>query len=124
MQVYSIGALLKIIIGISLLTILYTYVNVYQEPVLWLGFGFLSVFMVVRGISYFIFLLCYKLFSNAPKNIRSSASYKLSLLLGVYVMVNLTLMIIGKRTSLIGIGLLIIFCMIQVTVTNEQRKLY
>ena len=48
MNLYNIGALLKIIIGAIILAILYHYVNVYQDPGIGLSFGFLGVFMIVR----------------------------------------------------------------------------
>ncbi len=47
MRAYSIGAALKIIVGVGILAVLYNYVNVYNDPIIGLSFGFLGVFMII-----------------------------------------------------------------------------
>ena len=90
MNLYSAWALLKILVGIAILAILYNYVNVYQDPAIGISFGFLGIFMLVRGLCYFVFLRMHRFFSAKPKHLHTSLSYKLSLMIGMYVMINLT----------------------------------
>ncbi len=47
MRLYHMGAVIKVIVGIAILSILYHYVNVYQDPSIGISFGFLGIFMVV-----------------------------------------------------------------------------
>lgn len=124
MRVYSAWAFFKIVFGSGILYVLYNYINIFEQPVIGLWFWFLGLFILVRWLSYFIFLGCYKLFSTLAADKQSSSSYKLSLLLGLFVMVNLTLMIVDKRTNIIWITVLVIFCILQVAFTHEQRKSY
>jgi hypothetical protein len=90
-------------IGLGILRVLYHYVNVYEDPVIGISFGFLGIFMMVRGATYYLFLFGYRLFSTRPQHVQSSLSYKLSLLLGLYVMINITLMITDKRSKLLAL---------------------
>ena len=122
MRLYSAGAILKILVGLGILTILYHYVNVYQDPAIGISFGFLGIFMIVRGVSYFVFSFCYRFFSVKPKYIQESMSYKLSLLIGLYVMMNLTLVITDHRSKLIGIMLLFLFIVIQTIFVYEKKR--
>lgn len=122
MRIYSIGAILKIIIGICILSILYNYVSVDTNAALGLWFGFLGVFLMIWGIGYYFFLVLWKLFSKAEHHIKTSASYKLSLFLGIFVIVNLTFMIIDKWTNTIGILLSLVFAALLYFVMADFRK--
>lgn len=120
MRVYSLGALFKTLIWILILWILYQYVNVYQDPVLGLSFGFFALFMIVWWASYFFFLIGYKFFSQKSDALQSSLSYKLSLLVGIFAMTNLTLMVVDKRTLFLSIVLLIAFLLLQMVITYDK----
>lgn len=122
MRVYSVWAFLKAILWLWILTILYHYVSVDTNAALWLWFWFLGVFLVVWWVWYYFFLVLWKIFSKAEHYIKTSASYKLSLFLGVFVIVNLTFMIIDKWTNTIGILLIIVFLALQYFVTTEFHK--
>jgi len=122
MRLYNMWALIKIIVGIGIIAILYNYVNVYQDPAIWISFWFLAVFMIVWGIWYFIFLFAYKFFSKEYPHNQASLSYKLSLLLGMYVMVNLTFVITDHRNKLIWLVIIIAFILLQILFTKSKRK--
>lgn len=122
MRAYSIWALLKILVGIGIITILYNYVNVYNDPVLGLSFGFLGVFMIIWWASYYFFLFGYKMFTTLPKHVQSSMSYKLSLLLGLYAMINLSLVITGKWSTLVGVLLLIGFVFLLYVFMKDTKE--
>ena len=78
--------------------------------------------MIVWGASYYIFLGSYKIFSHYPEHLQSSLSYKLSLLLGMYTMVNLALIITDHRTKFIGISLLVIFIILQIVFAGGKKQ--
>ncbi len=122
MRAYSIGAALKIIVGVGILAVLYNYVNVYNDPIIGLSFGFLGVFMIIWWASYFFFLVAYKFFSTLPDYQQSSMSYKLSLLLGLYAMINLSLVITGKRSTILGVVLLLAFLWIQYMFIKDTKE--
>ncbi len=110
MQTYSIWALIKFIIWVIIVSILFKYVNVYQSPILGLSFGYLGLFMILRGIMYFFFLWLYKLRSSNTSDLKqSSFSYKLSLLFALCIMANLTLMINDTWSNLLGILSIVFF---------------
>ena len=110
MQTYSIGAGIKFLIWLIIVSVLYNYVNVYESPILWLSFGYLGMFMIVRWLMYFFFLGLYKLRSSETVHaVQSSFSYKLSLLFALFTMVNLTLMINNIRTNFLWILTLLVF---------------
>jgi len=108
MKTYSIWALFKCIIGAAIIWLVYTYVNVYQQPLLGIGFGLLGVFLTGRGLSYFLFLGMYKLTDYAWYK-QISLSYKLSLFFGIYLLLNLALMINDQWTQTLGIAMIFFF---------------
>ncbi len=120
MRVYSLGALFKVLIGLLIMWVLYRYVNVYQDPVLGLSFGFFALFMVIWWASYFFFLIGYKFFSQKSDHLQSSLSYKLSLLVWLFAMTNLTLMVVDKWSLFLSLVLLIIFLLLQMVITYEK----
>ena len=85
--------------------VIYHYINIYQDPVVGLSLGFLSVFLFIWGLSYFIFLIVAKFFSSSYDHL-SSLCYKLSLIFGLFVMVNITFFLVEQRNVILGIVLL------------------
>ncbi|USN54317.1 MAG: hypothetical protein H6765_07240 [Candidatus Peribacteria bacterium] len=53
---------------------------------------------------------------------QSSLSYKLSLLLGMFVMVNVTLMIVDNWSQWIAFLLILAFIMLQILITNAPNR--
>jgi hypothetical protein len=122
MRLYNMWAIIKIIVGISIIGILYNYVNVYQDPAIGISFWFLGIFMIVWGIGYFMFLLSYKFFSKEHLHKQASLSYKLSLLLGMYVMVNITFIITDHWNKLLWLAIIIAFIALQTLFWNQKKK--
>ena len=120
MRVYSIWALFKIIIGLIMIRWLYTFINVYQQPIVGLSFGFLAIFMLVRGIGYFCFITWYKLFSPYLTEYHVSKSYKLGLLLGIFTLANLSLMVTWHRSRLIWLILIAVFIWLHFVLFDDK----
>ena len=120
MRLYNMWAIIKIVVGFIILSILYNYVNVYQDPAIGISFWFLGIFMIVRWIGYFMFLWSYRIFSSHNYFKQASLSYKLSLLLGMYMMVNLTFIITDNWTKLMWLIILVCFVVLQVMFWSEK----
>lgn len=122
MRLYSVWALLKVVLWCAILWIIYHYVQVYQQPLIWLSLGFLGVFLSVWWGSYFFFLLCYKLFSSRVEQRQNSESYTHSLLLAVLAMVQITLMITNNWSIVVAIVSLVFFLLLHIAVVYEPKK--
>ncbi len=118
---YNVWALIKIFIWITTLYLVYNYINVYQDPVFGLGFGFFGLFLISWGLSFFIFFIWYKIFSNKGNLYFASKSYKLSLLFGLFVLINLWFIIINQRDELVWGALLLIFIILQIITVYENE---
>ncbi|MBS8121554.1 hypothetical protein [Candidatus Vampirococcus lugosii] len=121
MLFYHIGSLIKIIIGFAILYIIYNYINVYQDPIIGLGFGFFGLFLISWGISFYIFFIGYKIFSKKDNILISSKSYKTSLLFGFYIIINTSLIIMENRTQTIGIVTIVIFLFLHILTILENE---
>jgi len=122
MRLYSAWAFIKIFFWLTTLSILYNYVNVYEHTSLWLWFWFLWVFLLIRWLGYFFFLSLWTMLTSYDEHIKTSASYKLSLMLWVYAIVNLTFMIIDNRNSTIWVWLIVVFVLLQYLIASDFRK--
>lgn len=49
-------------------------------------------------------------------------SYKLSLLFGIFVMINVLLLLLGYRNKFVGIALLLGFVALQITLFSDQKE--
>ena len=92
---------IKTIVGILTLRLTYNNINIYEDTFIGIGLGCLGVFMTCRGISFFVFLGVQKRQhkKNDEKIIKDS--YKLSLLFGIYGILNVLLIAIGRWNILI-----------------------
>ena len=106
MQLYYMAAAGKCILGAMILFIDYSSINVYEDPTIGIGLGFLGVFILSWGISFFLFLWIQSWYRKISKERLVKDSYKLSLLFGIFVMINVLLLLLGYRNKLIGILLL------------------
>lgn len=120
MKTYSVWALIKCFIWLLIVILLYKYVNVYESPILWLVFGFLWLFMMIWGLSYFLFLWFYRALSHAELADQSSYSYKLSLRCALCIMVNLTLMINNSRSNTFWILSILAFMSLIPVISHGQ----
>lgn len=128
MYLYHLASAIKLALGVSIIIITYTSINVYEDPVIGIALAFLGIFIAARWWSFYIFWWIQKLYKN-KKDILLIAkdSYKLSLLFGIYMVINFLLIILGWRNKFIGILLLWWFVRIYIslflnTERNDQDK--
>lgn len=88
MYLYHIASLIKFVLGLLILLITYTSINVYEDPVIGIGLGMLGLFIAARGASFYLFLVIQKFFREISQTRLVKDSYKLSLLFGIYVLIN------------------------------------
>ena len=123
MYIYHIISGIKFALGIGIMMIVYTSINIYEDPIVGLGFGFLWLFIAAWGISFYLFLGIQQLYRNVEKMILIKDSYKLSLLFGIYVMINVMLILLEYRNKVIGIVLLAGFILLQIALFSDNKKL-
>lgn len=117
-------ALIKILLGVIILIATISTINVFADEVLGLAFFLLSIFLIVRGSGYFVFrLLQYTMKQyNKYEYEKMAEAYKLSFLFACYVLINIILILIEKRTRLIGINLLLAFVIIQILLIYDRNE--
>ena len=115
LNIYQTSSIIKIILGAAILLITYTSINVYEDPIIAISLGFLWIFILARGISFFIFLFWQRLFHKLkPESNAVKDSYKLSLLFWIFCIINVLLILSSHRNKLIWIILLIVFILMQI----------
>ncbi len=118
---YYTTAILKSILWIAILTITYTSINVYEDPIIALSLGFLWIFVLARWLSFFLFLFGQKLFNKLKSEDDAiKDSYKLSLLFWFFCIINVLLLVLSRRTKITGIILLIIFIWMQIFLFEKK----
>ena len=120
MYLYHIASLIKLVLGLIILLITYTSINVYEDPVIGIGLIILWLFIAARGASFYLFLALQKFFREVPKDRLIKDSYKLSLLFGIYVLINALFLLLWYRSKFLWIILLVGFIVLQVTLFSEQ----
>lgn len=107
MYLYHLASAIKFILWIAVIIITYTSINVYEDPIIGIALAFLWIFIAAWGGSFYLFLGIQKLYQQ-KKDIISiyKDSYKLSLLFGIYMIINFLLIVLGWRNKFIGILLL------------------
>lgn len=122
MYLYHIASLTKFILGVGIMLITYTSINVYEDPVIGIWLGILWLFIAARGASFYLFLGLQKFFRDIPQDRLIKDSYKLSLLFGIYVLINALFLLLWYRSKFLWIILLVGFIVLQVTLFSEQKK--
>ncbi len=122
MYLYYIASLIKFILGLLILLITYTSINVYEDPVIGIGLSILWLFIAARGASFYLFLALQKFFRNIPQDRLVKDSYKLSLLFWIYVLINALFLLLWYRSKILWLILLIGFIVLQITLFSEQKK--
>lgn len=80
---YAIISMVKAILGILVMTIVYTTINVYEDPAIGISLFSLGIFITAWGASFFLFLTIQKrqkTEKHTDENRQMKESYKLSLL--------------------------------------------
>ena len=116
-------SLMKILIGVTLLCVAFFTINVYEDPGIGITMILFGLFFVTWGGSFFLFMLLQNLFHQFPlsEHKRQKESYKLSLLFGLYILINIILLILEKRTKWNGFMLLMVFLIGQVILFVQPR---
>ena len=97
MILYHIASITKFILGLAILFITYTSINVYEDPAVAIGLGFVGLFIAMRWGSFYIFLVLQRLFrAHIGADRIMKDSYKLSLLFGIYVMINVLFLLLWR----------------------------
>lgn len=122
MYLYHIASLIKFVLGLLILLITYTSINVYEDPVIGIGLGMLGLFIAARGASFYLFLVIQKFFREISQTRLVKDSYKLSLLFGIYVLINALFLLWWYRSKFLWIILLVGFIILQVALFSEQKK--
>lgn len=121
MYLYHIASLIKFVLGLLILLITYTSINVYEDPIIGIGLSILWLFIAARGASFYLFLALQKFFRDVPQDRLIKDSYKLSLLFGIYVLINALFLLLWYRTKFLWIILLIWFIILQIALFSEQK---
>ena len=122
MHLYYIASLIKMVLGMLILLVTYTSINVYEDPMIGIGLGILGLFILARGASFYMFVGIQKFFRELPKDRLIKDSYKLSLLFGIYVLINALFLLLWYRSIFLWIILLVWFIVLQVALFSEQKK--
>ena len=122
MYLYYIVSSIKLVLGLVILLITYTSINVYEDPVIGIGLGILWLFIAARWASFYLFLALQKFFRDVPKDRLIKDSYKLSLLFGIYVLINALFLLLWYRSKILWSILLVGFIILQVVLFTEQKK--
>ena len=121
MELYQIASLSKFILGVFILVIDYTMINVYEDPTIGIGLGFLWLFIAAWWGSFYLFYWIQKLYRHVDKQQLIKDSYKLSLLFGIFVILNVLLLLLGYWNKWLGIVLLGGFIALQVTLFSDSK---
>lgn len=122
MQLYHIASLSKFVLGVLILIIDYTSINVYEDPAIGIGLGFLWLFIAAWGASFYLFLRIQKRYRHIDDIQLSKDSYKLSLLFGIFVILNAMLLLLWYWNKFVGIWLLVGFIALQVSLFPDPKK--
>lgn len=122
MHLYYIASLIKLVLGMIILLITYTSINVYEDPMIGIGLSILGLFILARGASFYLFLGIQKFFRELPKDRLIKDSYKLSLLFGIYILINALFLLLWYRSIFLWIILLVGFIVLQIALFSEQKK--
>lgn len=107
-QRYHIGAWLKIIVGVVLGMLLRFLINPQEDPALAIGLLLVAIFLVGRGVSFYLFRGINALVHRMDHEILSD-SYKMSLLFGFFVIINATLLFLQAWSKVLGLIILAVF---------------
>ena len=122
MKLYHLSSLIKLVLWVGIMLVTYLCINVYEDPIIGIGLLMLGLFIAARGGSFYVFLWLQKFFrEQSPTNLIKD-SYKLSLLFGIYVLINALFILLGYRNKFIWVILLVGFIILQVLLFSEQKK--
>ena len=121
LRFYYIASITKLILWLFIVIITYTSINIYEDPAIWISLWFIGAFIAIRWFSFFLFLRGQKIFRQKEEERIVKDSYKLSLLFGIYSIINILLLILWSWTKLFGIILLAGFILIHILLLENQN---
>lgn len=97
-------------------------INIKEDPAIAIGLSFTGLFIALRGISFFIFLGVLYLINDEQADIHrlQKDSYKSSLLFGIYIIINILLIVLGQWTKALGIVILAIFILLHIILFKKK----
>ena len=127
LKFYHFVSLAKIILWLFILLVTYTYINIYEDPTIAISLWFIWIFISIRWISFFLFLWGQKLFRKTHNLRIIKDSYKLSLLFGIYCIINILLLILWSWNKiwwfiLFGWFILIQILLLENKIENTDEK--
>ena len=122
MYLYHIASLIKLVLGLIILLITYTSINVYEDPIIGIWLSILWLFIFARGASFYLFLVLQKFFRDVSEDRLIKDSYKLSLLFGIYVLINALFLLLWYRSKFLWIVLLVGFIVLQVILFSDKKE--
>jgi O-antigen/teichoic acid export membrane protein len=121
MQLYHIAALSKFVLWVLILIVDYTSINVYEDPTIGIALWFLWLFIAAWGASFYLFLWIQKWYRHVDQLRLIKDSYKLSLLFGIFVILNVLLLLLWYRNKFLWIGLLVWFVALQISLFSDPK---
>ena len=123
---YKIASISKLVLWLTIIIITYLYINIYEDPAVWISLWFIWTFITIWWWSFFLFFLWQKLFRKIDIERITKDSYKLSLLFGIYCIINVLLLILWSWNKILWFILLWWFIVIQVLLlesnSNKQNE--
>lgn len=112
----------KIFLGCLIIGLTIAYVNVYANEALGISFFLLGIFLISRWCSYFAFRLLQYAMKQYHKyeHEKMTEAYKLSFLFGLFIVTNAILLVMQRRTKLIGINILLAFVILQILLIYDR----
>lgn len=117
-------AYIKIILWVVIIVTTIFTINVFSDEILGVIFFLLWLFLISWWVWYFIFRLIQYALKQYHKyeHEKMIEAYKLSLLFSCYIVANIILIIMEKRTRLVGINILIWFVIIQILLVYDRSE--
>lgn len=118
---YHILSLAKILIWLTICISLYFTIDPYADPLVALGGGMVGIFLLGRWASFYLFYGWKRfVYHDQEQQKLVVESYKLSLLFGIYCLINVIFLLRHQWTILGGIILLIGFAIVQAILVPEK----
>lgn len=117
---YYIASIVKFVLWVFIMIMTYSFINIYEDPVIAISLIFIGSFITVRWLSFFLFWGWQLLFRNVEKERIVKDSYKLSLLFGIYAIINILLIFLWAWNKVLWIILLWGFILIQVLLLENK----
>lgn len=122
LKLYTIVSTTKLILWFFIIFFTYTSINIYEDPVVAISLWFIWTFISIWWFSFFLFLWWQKIFRKKSIERITKDSYKLSLLFGIYCIINALLLILWWRNKILWIMLLWLFIVIHILLLENKNE--